>query len=159
MKPFLFTFEENFKSMKRLITFYEKLYFGFFMYSKNSRDDVDSKYHGEILLSICLMVIIIPILIGFTIIIKPITDSLNQKFFHFDDFSAIICSSLAIFFMLSHVLFFYYKKRNMRIIKKYMDIGTDKINEMKRRSGFFALFSFIWLSIGITILFIYSQFK
>ncbi len=47
----------------------------------------------------------------------------------------------------------------MMIIKTYMDIGTDKINEMKRRSGFFALFSFIWLSIGITILFIFSQFK
>ncbi len=145
--------------MKRIITFYEKLYFGFFMYSKNSRDEVDSKYHGEILLSICLMVIIIPILIGFTIIIKPITDSINQKCFNFDDFSVIIGSVLMVFFMLSHILFFNYKKRNMMIIKTYMDIGTDKINEMKRRSGFFALFSFIWLSIGITILFIFSQFK
>ena len=129
------------------------------MYSKNSRDAVVSIYYGEILLLICLIVIIVPIIAALTIITDPITDSLNQQFFHFNDFSIIIGRILMIFFMLSHVLFFHYKKRNMRIIKTYMDIGTDKINEMKRRSSFFALFSFIWLSIGITILFIFSQFK
>jgi hypothetical protein len=145
--------------LTKVKTFFDQLYFGFYCYGKNYYDNEFSKYYGESLLLICIMVIIIPVVTIFVELIEPMINSLNNKFFHLNNLSNIIFILFFIFCILINTFYLHYKNRNSKIIEKYKELDGKSIKKIKQRSGYFAVFSFVWFFIGAIILFIYSQIK
>jgi hypothetical protein len=143
--------------MNRIKTFYDQLYFGFVYYGKNYYSNDFSNYYGEFLLFIFLMAILIPLLIVFWLILDPLTCSINEKYLHIDNLPSILHDFSFFFLVFIFIFYMHYKNRTKKIIKKYKDLDSKSIKKLKRRSGLFAVFSFIWCLIGFIILFIYSQ--
>jgi len=145
--------------LTKIKTFFDQLYFGFVSYGKNYYSDEFSKFYGETLLFICDLVILIPIAIFLGLNIKPITDPLIQHYIHEKVDSIIIVYVFVFIFLLIQFVYLHYKKRTIKIIEKYKELDGKSIKKIKHRSGYFAVFSFVWFFIGAIILFIYSQNK